>query len=279
MLIVRKFARDLTAIAGLAIVLFAVIVAIFNQQLAPFPEDAFEVNIMRRLQPPSAEHLFGTDRLGRDVLSRVILGTPTALQVALTVVACAIMIGVPLGILSGYVGGWLSEIIMRTTDVFLAVPQLILAIAVAQLLTPSTESTIIALSLTYWPHFCRTAYAETRRLKSSVFVDALEAFGARSWRIMFMHILPNSTSPIIIRATIGMGFIILTAAVLGFLGIGAPPPAPEWGEAIAESREHLPRAWWLAVFPGLAIFAAVLGFNLLGDGLRDVLDPRLRRSR
>jgi peptide/nickel transport system permease protein len=279
MLIVRKFTRDLTAVAGLAIVVFAVAVAIFNQQLAPFPEDAFEVNIMRRLQPPSAEHMFGTDRLGRDVLSRVILGTPTALQVALTVVACAILIGVPLGILSGYFSGWLGEIIMRTTDVFLAVPQLILAIAVAQLLKPSTESTIIALSITYWPHFCRTAYAETRRLKSSVFVDALEAFGARSWRIMFMHILPNSTSPIIIRATIGMGFIILTAAVLGFLGIGAPPPAPEWGEAIAESREHLPRAWWLAVFPGFAIFAAVLGFNLLGDGLRDVLDPRLRRSR
>jgi peptide/nickel transport system permease protein len=279
MLIVRKFARDLTAVTGLTIVLFAIVVAIFNQQLAPFPEDAFEVNIMRRLQPPSAEHPFGTDRLGRDVLSRVILGTPTALQVALTVVGCAIMIGVPLGILSGYFGGWLSEIIMRTTDVFLAVPQLILAIAVAQLMRPSTESTIIALSLTYWPHFCRTAYAETRRLRSSVFVDALEALGARSGRIMFMHILPNSTSPIIIRATIGIGFIILTAAVLGFLGIGAPPPAPEWGEAIAESREHLPRAWWLAVFPGFAIFSAVLGFNLLGDGLRDVLDPRLRRSR
>ena len=168
---------------------------------------------------------------------------------------------------------------MRVTDVFLAVPQLILAIALAQLLNPSMETAIIALSLTYWPYFTRTAYAETRRLKASVFIEALQAIGAGSARIIFLHILPNSASSVIIRATIGMGFIILTAAVLGFLGVGVPPPKPEWGKAIAESRHNLPFAWWLAVFPGLAIFAVVMGFNLLGDGLRDILDPRIRRSR
>jgi peptide/nickel transport system permease protein len=146
-------------------------------------------------------------------------------------------------------------------------------------MNPSIRNAVISLTLTYWPYFCRSVYAETRVLRASVFIEALEAAGARGSRIMFMHILPNTLSPIIVRATIGMGFIILITAVLGFLGMGEPPPEPEWGEAISESRQHLPIAWWLAVFPGLAIFATVLGFNLLGDGLRDVVDPRLRRAR
>jgi len=276
---VRKFFKDWSAVAGLVIVLFAVLVGLADKQLAPYPDDAFESHILERLKPPDAAHPFGTDRLGRDVLSRVILGARSALGTALVVVAAAMLIGVPLGLLAGYYGGWLGEIIMRVTDVFLAVPQLVLAIALAQLLQPSTETVMISLSLTYWPFFARTAYAETRRIKSSVFVEALHALGAGGARMMFLHVLPNSFSPVIIRATIGMGFIILTAAVLGFLGIGAPPPQPEWGEAIAESRDHLPHAWWLALYPGTAIFAVVFGFNLLGDGLRDILDPRLRRSR
>lgn len=279
MLILSKFLRDRSAAAGAAIVLFAIVVAVFDQQLAPYPEDAYDTHILLRLQPPSAEHPFGTDMLGRDLFSRVIIGTENALVVALAVVAGAIVIGAPLGLLAGYFGGWLGEVIMRVTDVFLAVPNLILAIALALALGPSLESAIVALALTYWPYFCRTAYAETRSVKSSVFVEALQAVNAGSARIVFMHILPNTTSPIIVRATLGMGYIIMTAAVLGFLGMGEPPPTPTWGGAIAESREHLPFAWWLVTFPGAAIFLAVLGFNLLGDGLRDVIDPRLRRSR
>jgi peptide/nickel transport system permease protein len=168
---------------------------------------------------------------------------------------------------------------MRITDVFLALPQLVLALALAQLLTPSLESAMIALALTYWPFFTRLVYAETRRLQASLFVDALRGIGAGSGRIIFFHILPNAISPVIVRATIGMGFTILVAAVLGFLGMGATPPAPDWGLTISESRNYLPDAWWYATFPGLAILVTVLGFNLLGDGLRDLVDPRLRRSR
>jgi len=279
MLIVRRFLQDTSAVIGLSIVLFAVLLAAFAEQLAPYPKDAFQSHLLQRLQPPSWEFPFGTDNLGRDIFSRVILGTQSALIVAVGVVVASMTIGVPLGLLAGYLGGWLSELIMRITDVFLSVPQLILALALAQLMSPSLETAMVALTLTYWPFFARIVYAETRRLKASLFVEALQGLGARDVRIMFLHILPNSASPIIVRATIGMGFAILTAAVLGFLGMGATPPEPDWGLAIAESRQYLPEAWWFATFPGLAIFAAVFGFNLLGDGLRDIVDPRLRRSR
>ena len=190
------------------------------------------------------------------------------------------LIGVPLGLIAGYRGGWLSEAIMRVTDVVLAIPQLVLALALAQLMSPSLESAMLALSLTYWPFFTRIVYAETRRL-SSVAVRRCAARRRRRARarIVFLHILPNALSPVIVRATIGLGFTILVAAVLGFLGMGATPPAPDWGLAIAESRTYLPRAWWYATFPGLAILITVMGFNLLGDGLRDIVDPRIRRSR
>ncbi len=279
MLVVRRFLQDTSAVVGLAIVLFAVIVALFADHLAPYPLDAYESHLLQRLQPPSWAFPFGTDNLGRDIFSRVILGTQSALIVALSVVAASTLIGVPAGLLAGYFGGWLAEAIMRLTDVFLAVPQLILALALAQLMSPSLETAMIALTLTYWPFFARVVYAETRRLKVSVFVETLQGLGAGDLRVMFLHVLPNSASPIIVRATIGMGFTILTAAVLGFLGMGATPPEPDWGLAIAESRQYLPEAWWFATFPGLAIFAAVFGFNLLGDGVRDIVDPRLRRSR
>ena len=189
------------------------------------------------------------------------------------------VVGVPLGLVAGYHRGWAPEVIMRVTDVFLAVPQLILALALAQLLGPSLKNAMLALTLTYWPFFTRIVFAETRRIRVSVFVEALEGLNAGALRVMFLHILPNAAPPIIVRATIGMGFTILSAAALGFLGMGATPPDPEWGLAISESRQYLPEAWWFATFPGIAIFLVVFGFNLLGDGLRDVVDPRLRRSR
>lgn len=279
MLVVRKFCRDLPAVVGFIIILALIFVAIFAPYLAPYPDDAFDTHILQRLKPPSEAFPFGTDSLGRDLLSRIILGTRSSLQVAMLVVGGALMIGVPLGLVAGYFGGWLSEVVMRVTDVFLAVPQLVLALVLAQLLTPSLESAMVALTLTYWPFFCRIVYAETRRLKSSLFVESLQGVGAGSARILFVHILPNCASPIIVRATIGMGFTILTAAVLGFLGMGATPPHPDWGLTIAESRVYLPDAWWYSLFPGIAIFIAVLGFNLFGDGLRDIVDPRIRRSR
>ncbi len=279
MRLLRKFARDLSAMAGLVLVLSTLLLALLAPRLAPHPLDAYESHPAQRLQAPTREFPFGTDNLGRDVFSRVILGSRPALTIAVMVVALAMAIGVPLGLVAGYQRGVVSEAIMRVTDVFLAVPQLILALALAQLLSPSLQNAMLALALTYWPFFARIVYAETRRLRVAVFVEALEGLNAGPLRIMFGHILPNAAPPIIVRATIGMGFTILSAAVLGFLGMGATPPDPEWGLAIAESRQYLPDAWWFATFPGLAIFLVVFGFNLLGDGLRDVVDPRLRRSR
>jgi peptide/nickel transport system permease protein len=279
MLILKKFLRDIPAVIGLVIVIFAVIVAIAGPWIAPHPGDIVASHLLQRLKPPSWQFPFGTDNLGRDIFSRVILGTRGALEVALTVVAIAAAIGVPLALVAGYATGWASEAIMRVTDVFLSLPQLVLALALAQLLTPSLETAMLALALTYWPFFTRLVYAETRRLRAALFVDALQGIGAGTARIVFAHILPNAISPVIVRATIGLGFTILVAAVLGFLGVGATPPQPDWGLTISESRNYLPDAWWYATFPGLAILVAVLGFTLLGDGLRDLVDPRLRRSR
>ena len=279
MLILRKFLRDVPAVLGFAIICAVVLIALLGPALLPRPEAAFDSNVLQRLRPPSDAFWFGTDNLGRDICSRVILGARGALAVALSTVAIATAIGVPAGLFAGYTDGWASELVMRVTDVFLAVPQLILALAIAQLIGRGLESAMLALALTYWPFFCRTVYAETRRVRHALFVEALLGLGASSWRILLVHVLPNIASPVIVRATIGMGFIILTTAVLGFLGIGATPPDPDWGLAIAESRQYLPDAWWFAMFPGLAILVTVLGFNLFGDGLRDLVDPRLRRSR
>ena len=275
----RKFLRDVPALIGLVIVFLALLIAVFAPLVAPHPQDASTAHLAQRLRPPSWAAPFGTDNLGRDILSRVILGTRSALIVPLTVVGLAVSIGVPLGLLAGWRRTWLSFLIMRLTDVFLAVPQLVLALAFTQLLGAGLRSAMLALALTYWPFFTRIVYAETRRLRAGLFVDALRCLGASPARILCAHVLPNMLSPIIVRATIGMGFTILVAAMLGFLGMGASPPDPDWGLAIAESRGYLPQAWWFSTFPGLAILVVVLGFNLLGDGLRDIADPRLRRSR
>jgi peptide/nickel transport system permease protein len=279
MLLLRKLSRDVPAVLGLAIVLAIVLLALLGPWIAPFPGDITAAHLSQRLQPPSLAFPFGTDALGRDLLSRVILGAPGALEVALFVVIVAMAVGVPLGLIAGYAEGWLSELIMRVTDVFLALPQLVLALALAELMTPSLKSAMLALAVTYWPFFARIAFAETRRLRSALFVDALVALGASPARVLVAHILPNAASALIVRATIGLGFTILVAATLGFLGMGATPPTPDWGLMIAESRTYLPGAWWYALFPGIAILVTVLGFNLLGDGLRDIVDPRLRRSR
>ena len=279
MLILKKFLRDIPAVLGLLIILTVCLIAIFSRLIVADLDTVYDGDLISRLKPPSAEFWFGTDSLGRDVFARLIMGTRGALGVALTVVSLAIAIGVPAGLYAGYTNGWGSEIVMRATDVFLAVPQLILALAIAQLMGRGLESAMTALALTYWPFFCRTVYGEVRRLRGALFIEAQQGLGASTARILFVHMLPNVASSVIMRATIGMGFTIMTTAVLGFLGIGATPPNPDWGLAIAEGREYLPQSWWVVTFPGLGILITVLGFNLFGDGLRDLLDPRLRRSR
>lgn len=274
---VRQFLRDRLAVLGLFIILSLIFVAIFAPYLAP-TSSIYDVHLSERLQPPGFRHLFGTDNQGRDILSRVIYGTRITIVIAVIAIGASLFLGVPLGLVSGYTQGWVSGLIQRVSDIFLAIPQLILAIAIAAVLKPSITTAILALSLTYWPWFSRLVYAQTRSLRVSTFIEATQALGASTARTILFHVLPNVITPVIIRSTIGMGYTILTAATLGFLGVGAQPPSPEWGLTLAEAREFLPRAWWFALFPGLAIFTVVIGFNMFGDGLRDVIDPRLRTS-
>jgi peptide/nickel transport system permease protein len=276
--ILRRLARDRSALLGLILVLLVVLAALLAPVISTHPEAVWDMNPTNRLKPPSGEWLFGTDRMGADIYSRVIYGARITLLIAFVAVGVSLLIGVPIGLWAGWNDLWIGEALMRVSDVFLAVPQIVLAIAIAQTLGPSIENVILALSVTYWPWFARLVYAEVRTLKNETFIEAAIALGVPQWRIVLQHVLPNVASPIIVRTSIGMGFTILTAASLGFLGLGAPPPAPEWGRMISESREFLPEAWWYALAPGVAIFAVVMGFNLLGDGLRDVLDPRLRRA-
>ena len=276
--VVARLARDRSALIGLVLIALLVAAALLAPVLSTHPDDVLELHPSERLRAPSGTHWLGTDRMGADVYSRLLFGARITILIGLIAVGASLLIGVPIGLVAGYYPGWPSALLMRASDVFLAVPQVVLAIAIAQTLGPSLPNVILALSVTYWPWFARVVYAETRALQKEAFVESTAALGASPWRLTVLHVLPNIASPIIVRSSIGMGFTILTAAALGFLGLGPPPPTPEWGRTIAESREFLPGAWWYAAAPGVAIFLTVMGFNLLGDGLRDVLDPRLRRS-
>lgn len=274
-----KLAQDRTALLGAILILGLILVAILAPLLATYPADVAEFHPSNRLQGPSVAHFFGTDRMGSDVYSRLLYGARITITIAVIAITVSVLIGVPIGLVAGYYRNWISDALMRVSDIFLAVPQIVLAIAIAQTLGPSIENVILALSATYWPFWARLVYAETRSALKETYVEASIALGASPLRVMILHVLPNISSSIIVRTTIGMGGTILTAAALGFLGLGPPAPSPEWGRTIAESREYLPDAWWYATAPGIAIFLVVMGFNLLGDGLRDILDPRLRRSR
>lgn len=276
--LLRKLASDRTAALGALIVMLLIIVAIAAPVLSTHPGDVSEFHPPERLQPPSMTHFFGTDRMGSDVYSRLLFGARITIAIAVIAISVSVLIGVPIGLIAGYYRNWVSDALMRISDIFLAVPQIVLAIAIAQTLGPSIQNVILALSATYWPFWARLVYAESRSALNETYVEASIALGASPWRVMIMHVLPNISSSVIVRTTIGMGGTILTAATLGFLGLGPPAPTPEWGRTIAESREFLPEAWWYATAPGLAIFLVVMGFNLLGDGLRDILDPRTRRS-
>lgn len=275
---IRRLFRDRALLVGFTIISCLVLVAVFAGPLSTYPDHVTGFDPTHRLSPPGWQFLLGTDRMGADIYSRLLFGARLTILISVIATATAVVIGVPIGLLAGYFDGWASEALMRISDIFLAVPQIVLAIAIAQTLGPSIQNVILALSATYWPFWARLVYAETRSQRNEIYVEAAKAMGASPLRIMVLHILPNISGSIIVRTTIGMGATILAAASLGFLGLGAPPPAPEWGRMIAESREFLPKAWWYATAPGIAILMVVMGFNLMGDGLRDVLDPRLRRG-
>jgi peptide/nickel transport system permease protein len=269
-----RLLRDPAATVGLGIVTLIGFAAATAPMLAPYPNDIVARHWTQRLRPPSSQHLLGTDQLGGDILSKLLFGAQTTLAVAAIAVSAALVIGVPVGLAAAYWGRYLGDPLMRLSDVFVAIPQLILAIAIAQTLGPALPNVILALSVTYWPWFARIVYGQTLSALKEPYIDAARTIGAHPLRVMLVHLLPAVSSGIMVRTTIGLGFTILTAAALGFLGLGAPPGTPEWGRMIADSRDYLPDAWWCALAPGGAIFLLVIGFNLLGDGMRDALDPR-----
>jgi len=273
--LVRVLRTDWLATAGLVIVLLVIVCAFFGEWIAPYPDQGSgQTNVGTRNLAPGLAHLFGTDQLGRDVLSRVIMGAQPALSIAVAVVGLAALIGVPLGAIAGYRGGWLDNLLMRITEIFQAFPPLLLAMVMVALLGPSLLNAGIALAICWWPWYARLVRAEARSLRERPYVEAARAIGVPTWRILPRHILRNCLTPIIIQATVDVGAIVLAAGSLAFLGLGAQPPDPDWGLMVAEGRGQLFTAWWISAFPGLAIFLTVLGFNVIGDALRDLIDPR-----
>ncbi len=271
----RLLARNPLAVVGAAVVLALVLVAAFAPWIAP--ESPIGQNLARRLMPPSSENWMGTDELGRDILSRVIWGARITLLIVALVAIIAAPVGLIVGAVSGYFGGWIDRVLMGLTDVFLSMPKLILALAFVAALGPGIENAVIAIAVTTWPAYARIARAETLTIRNAEFVSATRLLGASHLRIVTLHILPLCTSSMIVRVTLDMAGIILTAAGLGFLGLGAQPPLPEWGAMISRGRAFVLDQWWVATMPGFAIILVSLGFCFLGDGLRDALDPKGRK--
>jgi peptide/nickel transport system permease protein len=263
------------SLVGLAMVVGLILMAIFAPYIAPYPEDVDSIHFDQVFEPPSREFPFGTDQVGRDVLSRVIFGARISLSIGVVVLTIALVVGVPLGLIAGYMGGTVGTVIMRVTDIFLAIPPVVLAMAVAAVLTPTLQNAIIAIAFGWWPWYTRLVQGQVLSIKEESYVEAARSVGAKPLYVVFKEILPNILSILIVKVTLDIGYAILIGAVLGFLGLGVRPPAPEWGTMAAKGRLHLPVRWWLTTFPGLAIFITVLGFNLLGDGLRDAFDVEM----
>jgi peptide/nickel transport system permease protein len=277
---------------GLALVIVLLIIALFapwiasehpsyvevpTEQGTTRVEERWDIHFDRKLLAPSAQHLFGTDDYGRDIFSMVVYGSQTSLRICLMVVFISTLIGLLLGGIAGYFGGVIDEALMRITDVFLSIPYLILAMAVAAALGRSIDHIMEALIITWWPSYARLIRGQVIAVREQQFVEAARSIGASDSRILFRHIFPNSFAPLLVEITLDLGGVLLTAAGLSFIGLGASPGTAEWGLMISSGRTHMFHAWWYVTFPGIAILLVVLGFNLLGDGLRDVTDPKLRR--
>jgi peptide/nickel transport system permease protein len=269
-----QFRANRLAMAGLITVAIMILASIAAPLLAP--QDPTAQDLAGRLAPPSAAHWFGTDELGRDIYARILYGGRVTLGMVVAIVLLVAPVGLAVGSVAGYLGGLADRVLMRVTDVFLAFPRLVLALAFVAALKPGITSAIIAIALTAWPPYARLARADTLTVRGSDFISAVRLTGASSGRVILRHIVPLCLASVIVRVTLDMSGIILTAAALGFLGMGAQPPMPEWGTMIAASRAFILDQWWVPTIPGVAIFVASLAFNLLGDGMRDVLDPRQR---
>jgi dipeptide transport system permease protein len=277
----RSFTANKGAVGGLVIVCLVVLMAALANQIAPYAPDT--TNNSAFLVPPvwstggSSAHLLGTDAIGRDILSRLIFGARLSLLIDVAVVVISIVTGTVLGLLAGYIRGVFEVAVMRLMDIILTLPSLLLAIVIVAILGPGLINAMLAVAIVVLPHYVRITRAAVIAEASRDYVTAARMSGASHWRLMFSEILPNCTAPLIVQASLGISAAILDAAALGFLGLGAQPPSPEWGTMLADAREFVLRAWWVVTFPGLAILITVLAFNLLGDGLRDALDPKLKR--
>lgn len=271
----RTLRRNRPAMFGAIIIVIFILVAIFADQLAPYPPN--KITLSQRFIPPNAEHLFGTDNLGRDILSRIIYGARVSLWVGILTVGLAMLIGVPAGLLAGYARGPVDAVLMRMVDIFLAFPVIILAIAIVAVRGPGLVNVMLALVAVYWVTYARVTRGVTLVLSEEDYVTAAQSIGVPSWRIMSRHLFPNALAPILVIATLGLGSAILAEAALSFLGLGIQPPEASWGSMLNFGMQFLRDAPWLTIFPGIAIFLTVLGFNLIGDGLRDAMDPRLRQ--
>jgi len=269
--------RNRLTVAGAAVVMLLFLVAVLAPEISPY--DPAEIDAAEVLMPPSTAHLLGTDGLGRDVLSRMIYGSRVSLLVGFVSVGIAVLIGVPLGAVAGYFGGIVDTVIMRLVDIMLCFPSFFLILAVIAVLEQSIWNIMIVIGVTSWMGVCRLVRAEFLSLRERDFMVAARGLGQSPWKIIFFHGLPNAMAPVFVAVILGVASAILVESSLSFLGIGVPPPAPSWGNILTEGKATIEVAWWMSVYPGMAILLTVLGYNLLGEGLRDVLDPRLREER
>ncbi len=274
MAVFRRLVRNRLALLGLVLVALNLAMVLFAPAISPY--EPFKMSLSERHSPPGAKHLLGTDFFGRDILSRIIHGARVSFLLGITVVSFSLAVGTTLGLVAGYFGGWVDSLIMRVTDIFLTFPSILFAMAIMAVRGAGFSNVVIALVTTTWTGFARLVRAETLSLRSREYIQAAESIGARKGRILLMHLLPNVMAPIIVQASMGMAAPILTEAALSFLGLGMPADVPSWGLMLSVDRDFIDTAWWSVAFPGLAIAMTVLGFNLLGDGLRDALDPKLR---
>ena len=267
--------RNPLGFLGVVLVFFISLCAIIAPYVVPY--SPYKVEVISRLRPPSWEHPFGTDELGRDIFSRVLVGTRFSLQAAVVIIGLSLLCGTVIGTLGALAGGWVDDVLMRLTDSFLAFPYLVFAMLVSAVLGPSLPNAMLAISVTWWPWYARLARGQILSVKTQLYVEAARAVGVGGLRLFFNYLLRNALSPLIVQATLDVGYAILLTSSLSFVGLGAQPPTPEWGRMVADGRQYLLSYWWVPIFPGLAIFVTVLGFNLIGDAIRDFADPRTRR--
>ncbi|MGK3958472.1 ABC transporter permease [Arthrobacter sp. R4] len=271
----QTFKANTYVLIGGSILALITLAGLLAPWLAPYPEDALgNVNTAQTLLPPSAEHWMGTDQAGRDVLSRVLFGTRTSLTIVVAVIAVAGTIGTILGVVAGFAGGVIRDIVMRVTDMFLAFPALLLALALALILRPSMPTVILAIAVTWWPWYTRLTASVASSMRNRGYVEAARCLGVSAPRLVLRHVLPNSMTPVLVQSSLDAGGILITSAALSYLGLGANGPTPEWGLMVSEGQQFFTTAWWAALFPGLTIMITALAFNLLGEGLRSSLDPR-----